>query len=90
MNGSIDIRLQNYFGEEVYKLDNPSLGLYVGPDNWREMYNFTDNGILLVLASEKYDPDDYIRDYDEFVDYSNKKYGGESKVLSLRNGGDIR
>ncbi len=88
MNGSIDIRLENYFGEEKYTLNDPSLGLYVGPDNWREMYNFTDNGILLVLASEKYDENDYIRDYDDLVAYNEKKYGNapKTKTLSLKRG----
>lgn len=85
MNGSIDIRLENYFGEESYTLNDPSIGLYVGPDNWREMSNFTDNGILLVLASDRYDENDYIRDYDEFIKYSDQKYGS-AKSLKLQRG----
>ena len=85
MNGSIDIRLENYFGEEKYTLNDPSIGLYVGPDNWREMSNFTDNGILLVLASAPYDENDYIRDYDEFIRYNDQKYGS-TKTLKLQRG----
>ena len=57
----IDIRLENFFGEEKFTLNDPSIGLYVGPDNWREMSNFSDDAVLLVLASEKYDEDDYIK-----------------------------
>ena len=76
MHGSIDVRLENFYGEEKYTLNDPSIGLYVGPDNWREMSNFTNDAVLLVLASEKYDEEDYIRDYDKFIDYSKKKYGG--------------
>ena len=76
MHGSVDIRLENFFGEEKYTLNDPSVGLYVGPDNWREMSNFTNDAVLLVLASEKYDEDDYIRDYDRFVAYNEKKFGG--------------
>ncbi len=83
INGSIDIKLENYFGNETYTLNDPSVGLYVGPDNWREMYNFTDNGILLVLASERYDENDYIRDYDDFISYSNQKYGKAPKKYVL-------
>ena len=83
MNGSIDIRLENYFGEEKYTLNDPSVGLYVGPDNWREMSNFTNNGILLVLASELYDENDYIRDYDEFIKYSEHKFS-DTKTLKLQ------
>lgn len=75
-HGSVDIRLENFFGTETYTLNDPSVGLYVGPDNWREMSNFKDDAVLLVLASEKYDPEDYIRDYDEFIQHNQKKYGG--------------
>ncbi len=77
LNGSIDVRLENFFGEEKYTLNDPSVGLYVGPDNWREMSNFSDNSVLLVLASAPYDESDYIRDYDEFVSFNQKKYGGK-------------
>lgn len=74
VKGSVDIRLDNYFGERKYTLNDPSVGLYIGPDNWREMSNFSEDAVLLVLASEKYDTEDYIRDYDDFIDYSKKKY----------------
>ncbi len=81
VHGSVDVNLKNYFGEETYTLDDPSVGLYVGPDNWREMSNFTDDAVLFVLASEKYDEDDYIRDYDSFINYSEKKYQLKKKTL---------
>lgn len=77
LNGSIDVRLENFFGEEKYTLNDPSVGLYVGPDNWREMSNFSKDSVLLVLASAPYDESDYIRDYDEFVLFNQKKYGGK-------------
>ena len=48
-------------------LDDPSVGLYIGHDTWREIYNFSKDAVLLVLASEEYDEDDYIRKYDEFI-----------------------
>lgn len=77
LNGSIDVRLENFFGEEKYTLNDPSVGLYVGPDNWREMSNFSKDSVLLVLASAPYDENDYIRDYDQFVSFNQKKYGGK-------------
>lgn len=79
VHGSIDVRLENFYGEETYNLNDPSVGLYVGPDNWREMSNFSNDAVLLVLASEQYDESDYIRDYDEFVSFSQKKYGGKKQ-----------
>lgn len=75
VHGSIDVRVENFLGEQVYTLNDPSVGLYIGPDNWREMFNFKDDGVLLVLASEQYDENDYIRDYDEFLKHNEKKYG---------------
>lgn len=52
--------------EEVW-LDSPTQGLVINDLVWREMYDFTDDCVLLVLASEYYDETDYIRDYDEFA-----------------------
>lgn len=78
LSGSVDVRIENFFGEKVYTLNNPSVGLYIGPDNWREMYNFTENAVLLVLASDHYTEEDYIRDYDSFIAYSENKFGDDN------------
>lgn len=51
---------------EVYCLDSPQRGIYLGSNVWREMSHFSPNCVLIVLASEHYDPTDYIKDYDEF------------------------
>jgi len=50
-------------------LDNPSLGLLIEPAVWHEMYDYSSDCILLVLASDVYDESDYIRSYDEFVEF---------------------
>ncbi|WP_201543238.1 sugar 3,4-ketoisomerase [Psychrobacter sp. H7-1] len=52
--------------EEAW-LDSPNKGLLIGDMIWREMHDFSDDCVLLVLASEHYDESDYIRDYDEFL-----------------------
>lgn len=52
-------------------LDNPAQGLLIDSCIWREMYNFSEDCVLLVLADELYDESDYIRDYDTFI----KTYG---------------
>jgi hypothetical protein len=49
------------------RLDRPSLGLSIGPMIWREMRNFSEDCVLMVLASAPYDPVDYISDYKDFV-----------------------
>ncbi len=48
-------------------LDSPTKGLIIGDRVWREMHDFSPDCVLLVLASEHYDENDYIRNYDEFV-----------------------
>lgn len=52
--------------EEVW-LDTPTKGLLIESMVWREMHEFSDDCVLLVLASEHYDESDYIRDYQEFI-----------------------
>ncbi|HBH6934176.1 TPA: WxcM-like domain-containing protein [Enterobacter cloacae] len=49
-------------------IDNPALGLLIEPFIWHEMYDYSSNCILLVLASDVYDESDYIRSYDEFME----------------------
>lgn len=50
-------------GEKVFELDRPHTGIYLPPMVWKDMYDFSPDSVLLVLASEHYDPDEYIRDY---------------------------
>ena len=78
LNGTVKVTLENYFGKEEYVLDDPSKGLWVGLDNWGKN-EFSKDAVLLVLASGDYDEDDYIRDYDNFITYTNAKYGNIKK-----------
>lgn len=67
IHGSCKILLDNGSEKKVVPLEKPYEGLYVGNSVWREMYDFSDDAVLMVLASEYYDESDYIRDYDEFL-----------------------
>ena len=67
VNGSCKIHLDNGYESAEVLLDNPSKGLYISNDMWREMYDFSEGAVLLVLASQHYDEADYIRNYDEFI-----------------------
>lgn len=67
VSGSVKIKVDDGNGKKIFKLSNPSKGLYIGPGIWREMYDFSKSAVLLVLASEYYDEEDYIRDYEEFL-----------------------
>lgn len=74
LNGSVKIKLKNPNDEEVIELKDPSVGLYVGPYVWREMFDFSEGSVLLVLASEHYNEDDYIRNYDFYLEEARKRY----------------
>lgn len=73
IHGSCKILLDNGIEKKVVLLENPYEGLYVENDMWREMYDFSADAVLMVLASEYYDESDYIRNYDEFLNYINCK-----------------
>lgn len=67
VHGSCIIHVDDGSATREYLLDRPDEGLYIGPITWREMYDFSPDAVLLVLASEYYDESDYIRDYDDFL-----------------------
>jgi len=52
---------------EEFWLDRPNLGLYLPPMTWGIQYGYSEDAVLMVLASDPYDPQDYIRQYDEFL-----------------------
>jgi len=72
IHGSCKIRLDDGNETETVLLDKPNEGIYLTNLVWREMYDFSEDAVLLVLASEYYNKDDYIRDYDEFKQYKQK------------------
>ena len=67
VHGSCRIHLDNGRDTAEVLLDQPGKGLYIANDMWREMYDFSPDAVLLVLASEYYDEADYIRNYDDFL-----------------------
>ncbi len=71
IHGTCKIRLDNGKESKVVPLEKPYEGLYVPPGMWREMFDFSPDAVLLVFASELYDAEDYIRNYDEFKKFIN-------------------
>ena len=67
IHGSCKILLDNGTEKETVTLDKPYEGLYISHNMWREMYDFSPDAVLMGLASEHYDENDYIRDYDRFL-----------------------
>lgn len=69
IHGSCKIFLDNGSEKTTVTLDKPDEGLYISHNMWREMFDFSPDAVLLVLASELYDENDYIRDYNQFLTY---------------------
>lgn len=67
LHGTVKIRVKTPFAEEIVPLEENSEGLYIGHMVWREMFDFSPGAVLLVLASEHYTEDDYIRDYNDYI-----------------------
>ena len=61
--------LDNGFERDDLVLDSPEIGLDLPPMLWHEMHDFSEDCVLLVLASDHYDEEDYIRDYEKFKKY---------------------
>lgn len=72
IHGTCKIRLDDGKSKEEVLLDKPYEGLYVSNAVWREMFDFSPDAVLLVLASELYNESDYIRNYDDFLDFVRK------------------
>jgi hypothetical protein len=73
MSGSFDIVLDDGDRQRRFHLNRSYYGLYVCPMMWRSLDNFSSGAVCMVLASERYDESDYIRDYDEFINLANRK-----------------
>ncbi len=72
VSGSCKILVDNKKDKKIYELDNPSKGLLIKNNVWREMFDFSSDCVLMVLASDNYDKDDYIYEYDEIINYEQK------------------
>lgn len=70
--GSVTVFLNNGEIEEEVLLDDPSVGIVLHPGLWRDMQWNVDNSVLCVAASQYYDENDYIRDYNEYLAYVKK------------------
>ncbi|MDE6548826.1 MAG: FdtA/QdtA family cupin domain-containing protein [Muribaculaceae bacterium] len=72
LSGAFEVILDDGEKKESFLLNRSYYGLYVPKGYWREMVNFSTNSVGLILAPTLYEPDDYIRDYDEFLKLKKK------------------
>ena len=91
IKGKCKMLMDNGFVKEEVWLDQPNKGLQIPPMIWHEMHDFSEDCVLLVLASEHYDESDYIRDYADFIKAAHKPYIHPlADVHSLQIGEDSR
>lgn len=69
LSGSFHVTLDNGFEREKVLLNHPYQGLLIETNTWRTLDDFSSGAVCLVLASELYDEDDYIYDYEDFLKY---------------------
>ena len=69
VTGSVAVVADDGTNRQEFILDRPHAGLYLPPLTWGIQYRYSSDAVLLVFASDYYEPDDYIRDYKQFVDY---------------------
>ena len=72
LSGSFDVHLSDGAEERIYTLNRSNVGLLVPPGLWLSTHNYTTGSICLVLCSDYYEEEDYIRDFEEYRDYMRK------------------
>lgn len=72
--GQSKVRITDGTDEYVVELNKPMMGLYIPKMIWKDMYDFSKDSVLLVLASTHYDGNEYIRDYNEYITELNNSY----------------
>ncbi|MCW2120588.1 sugar 3,4-ketoisomerase [Flavobacterium sp. 7A] len=72
LSGSFDVILNDAVDQEKITLNRPDIGLLINPGIWREIKNFSSGSVCLVVASETFCEEDYIRDLEGFIKYKNE------------------
>lgn len=75
VSGTSKVRVDNGRETKVIELNRPRMGLYLSPMVWKDMYAFSADSVLLVLASRHYDAAEYIRNYHEYLTELDKMEG---------------
>jgi len=87
-SGSFNVLLDDGMNKKIVTLNRPDYGVMVVPGIWRELFEFSSGAICLVLASQKYDKNDYIRNYDEFVLFKTTfSLNGATTNITVSNAG---
>lgn len=68
VSGTSKVKVDDGKNQKVFDLDRPHIGIYLPKLVWKDMYDFSQDSVLLCLSSEHYDADEYIRDYDKYLE----------------------
>jgi UDP-2-acetamido-3-amino-2,3-dideoxy-glucuronate N-acetyltransferase len=69
LHGSVAVIVDDGQSREEFRLNEPHIGIHIPPGVWGTQYKYSSEAVLFVLASHEYDAEDYIRDYDEYLEY---------------------
>ena len=75
--GTSKVRITDGKEEFIVELNKPMMGVYIPKMIWKDMYDFSSDSVLLVLASTHYDGKEYIRNYDEYLDIMKGSFNNE-------------
>lgn len=67
VSGKSKVKVDYGYSSEIYDLNEPHTGIYIPKMVWKDMYDFSENSVLLVLSNTKYDANEYIRNYDDYI-----------------------
>lgn len=73
VSGQSKVRITNGTEELIVELNKPKMGVYIPKMIWKDMYDFSSDSVLLVLASTHYDGNEYIRDYNKYLEEVNNE-----------------
>jgi len=76
VSGKSKVKIDYGDTEEIIELNEPHMGVYIPKMIWKEMYDFSEDSVLLVLSNTKYNSNEYIRDYDEYLSLLEQSKGG--------------
>lgn len=76
VSGKSKVKIDYGNSTKIVELNEPHMGVYIPKMVWKEMYDFSEDSVLLVLSNHKYDSDEYVRDYAEYLSLVNQDIGG--------------
>jgi hypothetical protein len=86
--GSVTVLVDDGKDRAQVVLDDPGVGLYMPPMLWGTQYAHSSDAILAVLASDPYDTNDYVRDYDEFLRLRGISLASDGSAMPLKSSSD--